>query len=134
VVPCAGTFTDRACHVLIAWKPCREAARALAAALPWLQRAKRVDVALRLEGDAAGFEQEKALRQWLQVQGVRAPVHCHALGPADIGEALLSLAADVSSNLLVMGCYGHSRAREWVLGGATRSLLRSMTLPVLMSH
>jgi nucleotide-binding universal stress UspA family protein len=47
---------------------------------------------------------------------------------------VLSLAADVSADLLVMGCYGHGRAREWVLGGATRTILQSMTLPVLMIH
>jgi len=47
---------------------------------------------------------------------------------------LLSLAADVQANLLVMGCYGHSRAREWLLGGVTRTIFQSMTLPVLMSH
>jgi len=46
----------------------------------------------------------------------------------------LSLAADLGSDLLVTGCYGHTRAREWVLGGATRTLLKSMTVPVLMSH
>ena len=54
--------------------------------------------------------------------------------PGEIGEAMLSLAADCSADLLVMGCYGHSRARERVLGGATRSILDSMTLPVLMAH
>lgn len=47
---------------------------------------------------------------------------------------MLSLAADTDAGLLVMGCYGHSRAREWVLGGATRSVLGAMTLPVLMVH
>ena len=44
------------------------------------------------------------------------------------------MAADVSANLMVMGCYGHSRARELVLGGVTRTILESMTVPVLMSH
>jgi nucleotide-binding universal stress UspA family protein len=47
---------------------------------------------------------------------------------------LLSEAADRGADLLVMGCYGHGRAREWVLGGATRTILQSMTLPVLMAH
>ena len=54
--------------------------------------------------------------------------------PGDVGERLLSRAADLDADLLVMGCYGHSRAREWVLGGATRTVLRSMTLPVLLCH
>ena len=52
----------------------------------------------------------------------------------DLGELLLSLAADLQADLLVMGCYGHGRAREWLLGGVTRSVLQSMTLPVLMAH
>jgi nucleotide-binding universal stress UspA family protein len=52
----------------------------------------------------------------------------------DSGNALLSLAADVNADLLVMGCYVHSRFREVLLGGATRTVLESMTLPVLMSH
>ena len=51
-----------------------------------------------------------------------------------LGELLLSSAFDLGADLLVMGCYGHSRAREWVLGGASRSILQSMTLPVLMAH
>ena len=50
------------------------------------------------------------------------------------GETLLSMACDVNADLLVMGFYGHSRARELVMGGASRSVLRSMTVPVLMSH
>ncbi|HEY1392450.1 MAG TPA: universal stress protein, partial [Methylibium sp.] len=54
--------------------------------------------------------------------------------PQDIGERLLSLACDLGAELLVMGCYSQSRSREFLLGGASRTLLRSMTLPVLMSH
>jgi len=58
----------------------------------------------------------------------------HPDDPNDAGELLLSRAADLGADLLVMGCYGHSRAREFVLGGATRTVLATMTLPVLMSH
>jgi nucleotide-binding universal stress UspA family protein len=54
--------------------------------------------------------------------------------PQPPGEALLSLASDVGADLLVMGCYGHTRTREFLLGGATRTVLESMTLPVLMAH
>jgi nucleotide-binding universal stress UspA family protein len=52
----------------------------------------------------------------------------------DVGNEMLSRAADLSADLIVMGCYGHSRLKEWVLGGATRTILESMTTPVLMSH
>jgi nucleotide-binding universal stress UspA family protein len=102
--------------------------------LPWLHLAAAVHVASRPEEDEADMHHAAALASWLRVQGVSATQHEHRLGAGDVGEALLSLAADVSAELLVMGCYGHSRAREWVLGGASRSILRSMTLPVLMSH
>lgn len=133
VVPSSGAFEASGRRVLIAWKPAREAARALRASLPWLQQAERIDVAMREEGDS-DFDHAAALQYWFQVQGLRAHVQLHRLGPGDIGESLLSLATDVASDLLVMGCYGHSRAREWALGGVTRSLLRTMTLPVLMAH
>jgi nucleotide-binding universal stress UspA family protein len=61
-------------------------------------------------------------------------MHRRDAAPASIGDALLSLVADTSADLLVMGCYGHSRAREWMLGGATRAILKSMTVSVLMAH
>jgi nucleotide-binding universal stress UspA family protein len=131
VVPYAGNFASLGEKVLIAWKPCREAARAVCAALPLLQRASRIHVALEAGNHAAG----EHLQAWLQAHGVEASLERHAaLGRASPGEALLSLAADTDSDLLVMGCYGHSRAREWVLGGVTRTVLASMTLPVLMAH
>ena len=75
-----------------------------------------------------------ALQDWLHLQGVSAPLRLHTLGVGDVGEALLSLAADTAADMLVMGCYGHSRAREMVLGGVSRTLLSSMTVPVLISH
>ena len=52
----------------------------------------------------------------------------------EVGDALLSIASDLSCDLVVMGGYGHSRLREWTLGGATRQMLAQMTVPVLMSH
>ena len=65
---------------------------------------------------------------------VGAPLMRHTLAPLDAGDALLSLAGELGVGLLVMGCYGHSRTREWVLGGASRTVMESMTLPVLMAH
>ena len=52
----------------------------------------------------------------------------------DVGNDLLSRASDLGADLLVMGCYGHSRVREWILGGVSRTVLNSMTLPVLMAN
>lgn len=133
VVPARGRFETTDGPVLVAWKPTREAARAVAAALPWLLRAPQVHVATRDEADARPTS-AAPLEHWLRLQGVRGPVQRHALGDGDVGERLLHLAADLGAALLVMGCYGHARAREWVLGGATRTVLRTTTLPVLMVH
>ncbi|MDE2369117.1 MAG: universal stress protein [Burkholderiales bacterium] len=132
VVPYVGEIAPPGRRVLLAWKPTREAARAAAGALPWLRGAAEVHIAApNAQADDPGLA---LLRRWLALHGVAGSVTAHALGDADVGERLLSLAADTGADLLAMGCYGHSRAREFVLGGATRSVLRAMTLPVLMAH
>jgi nucleotide-binding universal stress UspA family protein len=136
VLPYAGSFSAQATSVVLAWKPTREAARATAAALPWLRQATQLHLAARHEDGQAAGENLAELEHWLRLHGVSATITRHSLGNAElgVGDALLSLAADVSAALLVMGCYGHSCAREWVLGGATRTVLDTMTLPVLMVH
>lgn len=131
VLPYAGPIVQIGRSVLVAWKPTREAARAISAALPWLVRADHVDVVYY--GDAPDLVLQ-ALQRYLQTHGVAATMHCGGVEQGDAGSALLSQAADLDADMLVMGCYGHSRPREWVLGGATRSVLQSMTLPVLMVH
>ncbi len=132
VLPYAGPIGPIGGNVLVAWKETREAARAVTAALPWLRRAAQVHLA------AYGEEAQASLwrqQNYLQAQGVAAATqHPGGDNEEDVGNKLLSLAADLGSDLLVMGCYGHSRAREWVLGGATLSIFQTMTLPVLMSH
>ncbi len=133
LVPSAGSVHESFSTLLLAWKPTRESARALHAALPWLQRAVRIEIAAPFDLYRPGLR-DGALEHWLRLQGVDCPVNWHAVSAADAGEALLSLAADCDASLLVMGCYGHSRARELVLGGASRTVLRSMTVPVLMAH
>ncbi|MDP1901739.1 MAG: universal stress protein [Rubrivivax sp.] len=134
VVPCVGPAEQIGSQVLLAWKPTREAARAASAALPWLRQAAAVHVARQPAAQEGGHADIAALESWLRLQGVTAPLRRHVLGSGEVGEALLSLAADTAADLLVMGCYGHSRARELVLGGASRTVLQSMTLPVLMAH
>ena len=75
------------------------------------------------------------LDSYLKLRGVEPVWHREGgTEPGFVGELLLSRAFDLDADLLVMGCYGHGRAREWVLGGTSRTVLRSMTLPVLMSH
>lgn len=134
VVPYVGAPGTCGRRILLAWKPTRESARAAADAMPLLQAAGHVDVVVFEEAGApAGAAQLDDLSAWLTRHGVR---HAASRQPkvTDVGNALLSYAADRGSDLLVMGGYGHSRLREWVLGGATRSLLTQMTIPVVMSH
>jgi nucleotide-binding universal stress UspA family protein len=128
VLPYVGRFETLAESVLLAWKPTREAAHALAAALPLLRRARALHVVGTVD------EERPRLAACLARHGVAAAVHHHAPLGEQAGELLLSLASELGADLLVMGCYGHSRARELVLGGASRTVLQSMTLPVLMAH
>jgi nucleotide-binding universal stress UspA family protein len=135
VVPYIGYSTRVGETVAIAWKETREAARAVTAALPILQRAGEVHIVC---WDDDGPPEVKGARLgldgYLRLHGVHATWHRQGPEPEDLGELLLSRVADLGADLLVMGCYGHSRAREWVLGGASRSILASMTVPVLMAH
>ena len=137
-----------ATRVLAAWDGGRQSARALRDALPLLQRAGQVtlhaygnaeSVAARTLGLARDFlrshgvEARQGLRHKMDVDYASGSATLPSLG-VGIDELLLSDAADLGADLLVMGGYGHSRTREWVLGGVTRSILGSMTLPVFMSH
>lgn len=131
VLPYAGHFETVGETVLVAWKESREAATALTAALPFLRRARQVHVVTYADVPSVPAQ---SLQAYLRQQGVGTSLHHGGPGGRDMGAKLLSLAADLSVDLLVMGCYGHSRAREWVLGGATRSIFESMTVPVLMAH
>ena len=138
VIPYAGRLDTLAERVLMAWNDGPEAARAVADAMPLLCRAKEVHVVQcdTPTGEVhAGATRRKleAMRRWLMWHGVDAQVRLEATD-IDVGTALLSHAADLSADLLVMGAYGRPRWTERVLGGATRTLLASMTLPVLMSH
>lgn len=131
ILPYAGDFTTVGRSMLVAWKETREAARAVSSALPWLQRARQVHVI----GYGGGAQESlRGLQGYLKTHGVAAIAHHGGPEEEDIGNLLLSRAADVGADLLVMGCYGHSRAREWVMGGATRTVLQTMTVPVLMAH
>ena len=136
VVPYVGNFSTIGRDALIAWKATRESARAVSAALPLLRGARRVHVTapseVGLDGEGSTVDD---LEQYLRQHGISAPIQKHGpLESSSPGEGLLSLAANTNADLLVMGCYGHSRARELILGGATRTILQSMTLPVLMAH
>jgi nucleotide-binding universal stress UspA family protein len=134
VLPASGDFDQVAGDVLIGWNATEQAARAVSAALPWLHAARRVHVLESNDQAAQRALGELDIAQYLQLHGIAPVMHSHRAKQADAGQALLSWASDVSADLLVMGCYGHSRAREFVLGGATRDVLSALTLPVLMVH
>lgn len=133
VLPHAGHFPVIGSEVLVAWDASTAATRALANALPLLKRARRVTVAVFNPDNAHGQQPGADIALYLARHGINAEVMAQHTS-IDVGEALLSLAADVDANLIVMGCYGHARLRELLLGGVTATILRSMTAPVLMSH
>ena len=137
VVPYAGEFATVGRSVLVAWDAGREAARAVADAMPLLTGAKEVNVLIvdpRAGLDGHGEVPGADIALHLARHGVEAQVERTQSAGVPIGELILSRAADLGSDLLVMGAYGHSRARELLLGGATRSILAGMTIPVLMAH
>ena len=137
VVPYAFERRPIGRQVLIAWNSSREAARAVSGALPLLKQASHVHViAFNPEesGPAHGQEPGADVGLYLTRHGVKVTVSRHDAQDVDVGNQLLSRAFDVSADLIVMGAWGHSRLQEMVLGGVTRTILDSMTVPVLMAN
>lgn len=135
-VPYAGKFPTLAGHALVAWNASREAARAVNDALPLLRACQKVTVlAINPERGIRGHGDLPAADICLHLarHGINAEAAHSVVPDISEGDALLSYAADISAELIVMGAYGHSRLREWAFGGVTRSLLRAMTVPVFMS-
>lgn len=137
VVPFAGGFAQVGRRVLMLWNETRESARAASDALPLLKAAEHVDVIAFDTRQRAQGPIESGLGdigEYLARHGVNVKVAREPSGKVEIGALALSRAADHGSDLIVMGGYGHSRLREWVLGGVSHSILAHMTVPVLMSH
>ncbi|HEX9174110.1 MAG TPA: universal stress protein [Telluria sp.] len=138
LVPYAGAVPTFSQRPLVAWNASKEAVRAVHYALPLLQRAAQVDVAVFDPATLPASYRavpDKDILAWLGRHGITGKVTRSVTGgDIGIGDALLSLAADLGSDLLVMGCYGHTRLREVLLGGVSRQILQSMTLPVLTAH
>lgn len=137
VVPFIGTRAAFGKNILVAWNGSREACRAVSDAMPLLEKAQRVTVMAvnpvideRGHGELPGAD----LAAYLAHHGVKVEVQAEHSPAIDVADELLSRVADLDIDLLVMGAYGHARAREWAFGGATRTVLQSMTVPVLMSH
>ena len=137
VIPYAGTFANIGRRVLVGWDASREATRAVNDAMPLLAGAASVTVISvdpKQRGDGHGDIPGADIALHLARHGVSAEIENAVSGGIGIGNALLSRASDLAADLLVMGAYGHSRVHELLLGGATRTVLASMTLPVLMAH
>jgi len=122
-------------RVMICWDGGRAAARAVGDALPILKKAKEVEVVIISDKPGKTDEVPGAdLGQHLARHGLKVDVKRITSPDIDVPSTILSHASDSSADMIVMGGYGHSRLREFVLGGATRGLLEAMTVPVLMSH
>jgi nucleotide-binding universal stress UspA family protein len=136
ILPYAGQFEAIPSRVMVAWDDSPESARAVSDALPLLRLAQQVEVVAWDEArkhDAQLPECLDALQRWLLWQGVTAESRT-VRSEMPLADAMLSHAANLGADLVVMGAYGHARWTERVLGGATRDMLASMTVPVLMSH
>ena len=137
-VPYIGSTPGVGKRVLIATDGGREAARAIGDAWFLVERAREVKIlvgAMSGSGGSPTFAQASdRLAGWFRDHGLHPEVERYEAGAGDHGEWLLSRAADFAADLVVMGGYGHPRMREIVLGGMTRTILRTMTVPVLMSH
>ncbi|WP_321924693.1 universal stress protein [Paraburkholderia guartelaensis] len=138
MVPYTGSFESIGERVLVAWNGSREATRAVHDAMPFITRAARVTIVAASTSFTPAESQAACadLAAMLARHGATTVdiTRFDRLAAESTGDALLSYAADGDYDLLVMGAYGHARLQELVLGGATRSILSTMTLPVLMSH
>jgi nucleotide-binding universal stress UspA family protein len=130
-VQSSGLKLDR---VMVCWDGSRNAARAIGDAVPFLRRARAVDV-VTVEGRERRNELAGAkIAAHLARHGLKVELRPIVAPGLDVADAMLSYAADTSTDLIVMGGYGHTRLREFVLGGATSGILGAMTVPTLMAH
>jgi len=122
-------------RVICCWDGSATAARAIADAAPFLAKAKAIELLIATNGKENAAEEIGAdMAKHLARHNLNVTLQRISAADIEVGNAILSYAADRAADFLVMGGYGHSRWREFLLGGATRDILSSMTLPTLMSH
>jgi len=122
-------------NVMLCWDGSRQAARAIGDAMPLLAKAGRVEIVIVTNERGKQDEIEGAdIGEHLARHNLKVEVNRITGGGVDVADVLLSHAADSGADFMVMGGYGHSRLREFVLGGVTHSIFRTMTVPVLLSH
>jgi len=132
IVPRTGPATIDGRHVVIAWDGSITASRAVRAALPILQAAETVDVVI--VDDGKELPTGKRVSAYLQRHGVAVTVRTLPNPHKDVARAVRDHASESGAGLIVMGAYGHSRLLEWILGGATRGMLRGLAIPVILTH
>lgn len=123
-------------RIVCCWDGSRAATRAINDALPFLKKAQAVELFI-VTNEKTSDEREIRgvdIGNHLARHGIKVEVETEPAADIDVANAILSHVADCSANMIVMGGYGHSRLREFVLGGATRGILSTMTVPVFMSH
>jgi nucleotide-binding universal stress UspA family protein len=122
-------------HIMIAWNDSREATRAVAEALPYLLKAKAVSVIVVEDGPPVEAQATMGndLVEHLLHHGIGAEVH-HVMKDGHVGSTLIAQCKRLKPDLVVMGGYGHSRLREWLLGGATYEMLHNAPVPLLIAH
>ncbi len=122
-------------RVMVCWDGSRAATRAIADAMPLLEQAGNIEVVtVSNERSKRDLIEGTDMGLHLARHGLKVDVHCISRGNLDIADVLLSHVTDSNADFMIMGGYGHSRLREFILGGVTRSMLQSMTVPTLMSH
>jgi nucleotide-binding universal stress UspA family protein len=122
-------------RVLACWDGSHHAARAIADAMPLLRRGKTIEIVIVANARAPADEVPGTdIAAHLARHGLAVEVKRLVAEDTDVANAILSHAADSGADFIVMGGYGHSRLREFVLGGVTRAMLAQMTVPVLMAH
>jgi nucleotide-binding universal stress UspA family protein len=122
-------------HIMVCWDGSRAAARAVGDAMPFLTRSGKASIVVADIQSAKSADLPGAdIATHLTRHGVNVTLERIPVGKIDVSNAILSYAADTYPDLIVMGGYGHSRLREFILGGTTRGMLASMTKPTLMSH
>lgn len=132
LVAAPGADRLSAARIVVGWKDTRESRRAVADALPLLTRAEEVFIVTA--GAEDGGKGAAEVAAWLGAHGATAKALVEKQSDANASEALSAVATRVNADLIVAGAFGHSRARQWIFGGVTRSLLGDNGISVLLSH
>ncbi|WP_417666514.1 universal stress protein [Roseibium sp.] len=134
LVPYIGTKESTAKSALIGWDGSTTATRAVHAALPMLEKADKITVLVIDKGNSSGGQPGAEIATYLARHNLDVTIDVVTNPQTGIADTLLNYVSDNGNDLVVMGGYGHSRMREFLFGGATREILATMTVPVLMAH